>query len=307
MITKVKSQLLSTSFDGQNEWVHNNTFDDLTVRKPPSQLLKWIGNKQRYARIIADTFPKKYNRYFEPFVGAGAVLGAMSPREGIAGDVLKPLIDMWILVQRDPKKLYIHYKTKWESYINNRKGVYVETLKNFNNNQNPLDFVFLSRTCYGGVVRFTKLGKMSTPLGPHNAIPPESFKERLILWRDRIKNTTFYNSSFEETMKMVDKGDVVYCDPPYVDSQAILYGAQAFRIEKLYKEIKKCKSRGAKIALSIDGHKKSGSKIVDLNIPTGIFEREVLISGGSSMLKRFQKKDEIMIGEDIKERLLLTW
>ncbi len=276
-------------------------------RIAPPQLLKWIGNKQKSSTYIASIFPESYNRYFEPFLGSGAILGAMGPHEGIAGDVLKPLIDMWILLQNEPERLYKHYKKLWEAYIDDPEGVYNKVLASFNKNHNPLDFAFLSRTCYGGVVRFTKQGKMSTKVGPHRAISPQSFGERMTLWRNRVKHTKFYCASYQETMAMAKEGDIIYCDPPYVDTQAILYGAQEFKLKDLFKEIEKAKRKGAKIALSIDGHKKSGSKVIELDTPDGLFERELLINNGSSMLKRFQKKDEVMIGEDVHDRLLLTW
>ena len=67
------------------------------------------------------------------------------------------------------------------------------------------------------------------------------------------------------------------------------------------------KEKNIKIALSIDGKKKSGAKTVKLNIPEGLFEREIYIDSGSSMLKRFQSSGSQMVGEDVAERLLLTW
>ncbi|MES2202836.1 MAG: Dam family site-specific DNA-(adenine-N6)-methyltransferase [Patescibacteria group bacterium] len=282
-------------------------FDFDIERKPPKQLLKWIGNKQRFAEQIASILPKEYNRYIEPFVGSGAVLGAMAPKKGVAGDALKPLIEMWKLIQQEPEKVYKHYEVTWNDFAKDREIVYKRILASFNTNPNPLDLVFISRSCYGGVVRFTKQGKMSTPLGPHRPIPPEAFKERVDLWRSRIQNTVFTHASYQETMSDAGDGDIVYCDPPYVDSQAILYGAQAFSLNDLWESISKAKSRGARVALSIDGHKKSGAKVVELDIPQGLFETQLLIDGGSSMLKRFQKKDQVMTGEDVRDRLLLTW
>lgn len=295
-------------FDNQDNssiWAIQNysKFD----RVPPKQLLKWIGNKQRFASDIAKVFPTQYNTYFEPFLGSGAVLGAIAPEKGIASDILKPLIDMWNILKTDPQSLFDHYKSSWGKYMNDPKGTYTQILKSYNDNPNPLDFVFITRSCYGGVIRFTKQGKMSTPIGPHKPISPESFKERMILWRNRIYNTTFIHSSFENVINQAGLDDIVYCDPPYVDSQAILYGAQAFKLSNLWEAINGAKERGAKIALSIDGHKKSGTKVIHLNTPKGLFKRELFIEGGSSMLRRLQKTGEIMIGEDVHDRLLLTW
>lgn len=295
-------------FEYHNEDIWKiSTYDPTPPKVPPKQLLKWVGNKQRFATQIASVFPSNFNTFYEPFVGSGAVLGALGPKRAFAGDILRPLIEMWKILQTNPQELYDHYEKCWLSYMKDPKTTYKEILDSYNTNPNPLDFVFISRSCYGGVIRFTKLGKMSTPIGPHTPISPASFKERMKLWRTRVQHTKFLNTSFEETLTGVSEGDIIYCDPPYVDSQAILYGAQAFKLPQLWEEIEKCKYKGAKIALSIDGHKKSGMKVVQLDIPKGLFERELLISGGSSMLKRLQKKDEIMVGEDVDDRLLLTW
>jgi DNA adenine methylase len=59
-------------------------------------------------------------------------------------------------------------------------------------------------------------------------------------------------------MDQAKEGDLVYCDPPYLDTQAIIYGAQEFKISNLLDVIARCKSRGVYVALSIDGTKRSG-------------------------------------------------
>ena len=108
-------------------------------------------------------------------------------------------------------------------------------------------------------------------------------------------------------MKMAKRGDLIYCDPPYSHSQSILYGAQAFELKQLLKTIEGCKTRGAYVALSIDGTKRSGNLICDLPIPDGLFEREVFVNVGRSMLKRFQMNGQTLEGEVVADRLLLTY
>ena len=56
-------------------------------------LIKFIGNKARFAEHICLTFPRDYGTYFEPFVGSGAVLGCLAPKRVVASDVIKPLIE----------------------------------------------------------------------------------------------------------------------------------------------------------------------------------------------------------------------
>lgn len=279
----------------------------LLPTKPKGQLLKWVGNKYRYAHTITSFFPARYNKYIEPFVGTGAVLATLAPKRAIAGDVLTPLIDLLRLLQNEPQTLINYYAKVISSFNQDRKKIYAEILKRYNASPNGLDLLVLSRTCYGGVVRFTKEGTMSTPIGPHKPMSPEAFAAIVLEWRERLKNTFFLNKPFTETISMAAEGDLVYCDPPYIDSQSILYGAQSFDFAELIEQIQRCKNRGINVALSIDGKKKSGSKTIKIEIPPGLFEREVYLSGGSSMLKRFQSEGREMVGEDIHERLLLTW
>ena len=274
---------------------------------PKGQLLKWIGGKQRSAAAIASFLPTSFGRYIEPFVGGGAVLGAIAPERGLACDILEPLVDLWKLVQDSPGDLAAQYRRLWTAYRDDRATIYRETLARYNATPNASDLLFLCRTCYGGVVRFTKKGTMSTPLGPHLAIPPESMARRISDWRPRIEHTAFIHSSFEDTMSEARNNDVIYCDPPYVYAQAILYGAQSFDLEKLWRAIEVAQRKGAKVALSLDGYKRSGDLQLLLNVPDGLFAREVILHKGGSMLKRFQRRDSDVKDEHVGDRLLLTW
>lgn len=275
--------------------------------KPPKQLLKWVGNKQRYAPIITSYFPPDFKNYFEPFLGSGAIMGALAPEQGIAGDILNPLIEIWKMVQKSPRQLLSSYRERWDRYMRNPEEGYYGVRESFNQSPNPEDLFFLSRSCYGGIVRFTKAGTMSTPIGPHKPVNPDKVGERIYEWADRISGVDFRCQNFSETIGLAAKGDLVYCDPPYVHSQAILYGAQDFLLHDLFVAIQEAKERGAKVALSIDGSKKSGQFLANFDIPEGLFETEVNIDCGRSMLRRFQRRGENLHDELVADRLLLTW
>ena len=272
-------------------------------------LLKWIGSKQRVAHEIISYFPIEFGTYFEPFLGSGGILGTLIPKVAIASDSFQPLIEIWQTLKHSPKKLKDWYRERWEKMANGDKvKVYEQIKASYNQNPNGADLLFLTRSCYGGVVRFRKAdGYMSTPCGIHDPISPESFSRRVDEWHKRISGTTFLPLEFEEAMSTAKSGDLVYCDPPYSYSQAILYGAQAFSLEHLLYVIEKCKSRGVYVAMSIDGTKRSGNMICDLPIPSGLFEHEILIDIGHSMLKRFQMNGKTLEGEKVSDRLLLTY
>lgn len=273
------------------------------------QLLKWIGNKQRFAHEIVGNFPERFGSYFEPFVGSGAVLGTLAPEHGVASDVIEPLVGLWQHVASDPETVKRWYAERWNRMLRaSKEEVYEEVKASFNVKQNPADFVFLSRACYGGVIRFRQSdGYMSTPCGVHSPIPPRSFDHRVELWHNRVRNTRFVLSDFEAVMEEAMAGDVVYCDPPYSHSQAILYGAQRFDLRRLIAAIERCKSRGVCVLLSIDGTKRSGNLLCDIPIPDGLFEQEAFVNCGRSMLRRFQMRGESLEGEVVRDRLLMTY
>lgn len=157
-------------------------------------------------------------------------------------------------------------------------------------------------------MRFRKQdGHMSTPCGVHAPISPSSFAQRAREWHQRCRFTEFIHADYEHVMERAKKGDLVYCDPPYVDSQTILYGAQKFCISRLFDVIRRCKLKGVRVALSIDGTKRSGNRICNVSIPDDLFETEALVNCGRSMLRRFQMAGRTLENEIVSDRLLLTY
>lgn len=273
------------------------------------QLLKWIGNKHRFAREIASFFPKDFKVYREPFLGSGAVLGTLAPEKAVGSDSFVPLIEIWNLLKRAPDLLKKCYEERWHSMMSGDKVKEYERIKSsYNARPNAADLLFLSRACYGGVVRFRKVdGYMSTPCGIHDPIPPASFARRVDEWHERTNGATFLRQPYEEAMEAASKGDLIYCDPPYTFTQSILYGAQSFDLVNLFRVIGDCKKRGVHVALSIDGTKRSGSMVCDVQIPSDLFDREIMIHCGRSMLKRFQMNGRTLEAEVVHDRLLLTY
>lgn len=270
-------------------------------------LIKFIGNKTKFAEHICSHFPKDYGTYYEPFIGSGAVLGYLAPKHAVASDVIKPLVDLWKLVQKNPKELIDSYAENHGQFQSGDKlAVYEDIKARFNHQHNPHDFLFISRTCYGGVIRFRKDGYLSTPIGPHNPIPPSEFAIRAMEWSHVVRNTEFVYGDYADILNRAGNHDIVYCDPPYVDSQKIIYGAQDFTLERLFSDLVQAKARGAFVALSIDGIKKSGSREISIVPPAGLFESEGYISLGGSMLKRFWRDGMNVHDEHVKDRLLIS-
>lgn len=274
-----------------------------------TQLLKWVGNKQKQADAIIANFPKRFGTYFEPFLGSGGVLGVLAPKTAVASDTFAPLVEIWQTLHHDKRALKRQYAERYALIAAlGKKGAYERVLASYNAQPNGADLLFLCRACYGGVVRFRKNdGFMSTPVGAHAPVPPESFEKRVDIWHARTQGARFLHLDFAEAMSQARRGDLIYCDPPYADSQTILYGAQAFSLPRLFESIAACKARGVYVVLSIDGKKYSGRKVCDIPIPEGLFEREKFVSVGRSMLKRFQMDGLSLEDHEVQDRLLLTF
>lgn len=273
-----------------------------------TQLLKWVGNKQRFAHEIISYFPERFGTYHEPFLGSGAVLGVLAPNRAEAADSFAPLIGIWQALREDPGIVKTWYRERWIESQDGDKVTQYEAIKaRYNADANPADFLFLTRAAYGGVVRFRKKdGYMSTPCGAHRPIHFDAFARRVDAWAARVRGTAFFHREYAASLDRAQAGDVVYCDPPYSHSQAILYGAQGFDLDDLFRAIERAKARGAFVALSLDGSKKSGATDCDYDFPPSLFAHQVPVNCGRSMLKRFQMEGKTLEGEIVTDRLLLT-
>lgn len=153
-------------------------------------LLKWIGNKQRFASTIVANMPAAFNNYYEPFLGSGAVLAELLLQDDTSlyphfahaygSDILPFLIDIFRSIKDNPNEIVEYYSKEISAYYENPEEQYEAIRDRFNQNHNAFDFCLLSRTCYSGVIRFRKAdGYMSTPRGPHNPINPNALQIEL--------------------------------------------------------------------------------------------------------------------------------
>src|SRR5438445_5099271 len=93
-----------------------------------TQLLKWVGSKQRYAHEIVSYFPKDFGRYFEPFLGSAGVLATLAPEKAIASDVFGPLIHIWQSLHDSPHVIRLT-KTPRRSSMARRNSISKSSLR----------------------------------------------------------------------------------------------------------------------------------------------------------------------------------
>jgi DNA adenine methylase len=73
------------------------------VRAPLEPLIKWPGGKRALLKYLIPLIPEKYDRYFEPFLGGGALFFALRPSQAILSDKNHDLMNCYIQLRDQPE------------------------------------------------------------------------------------------------------------------------------------------------------------------------------------------------------------
>lgn len=194
-----------------------------TNNKLVAPVVKWVGGKRQLLPEIKKYSPKKYNTYFEPFVGGGAVLFELQPKNAIVNDINKELINLYSVIQNNVDDL-IEKLSDTESYSNTSDCYYrVRELDREPQKYNKMTGVdraarilYLNKTCYNGLYRVNSMGEFNSPFGSYkNPNIVNSITLKAVSKYFNESNIKFLNGDFEKTVKMAKKDDFVYFDPPY--------------------------------------------------------------------------------------------
>ena len=272
-----------------------NTNGKKIVIKP---VIKWSGSKRSQATEIMKYIPEQYETYYEPFVGGGSILYALSPQKAVCGDICEPLIKLWNEIKNNPYQLADEYCVRWERLQNEGADAYYSIRDHFNDTNNPYDLMFLSRTCINGLIRFNRDGMFNSPF--HHKRPginPESLKKIILDWSEHIKHVSFNACDYKKTTSEAKEGDFVYLDPPYFHTSGMYYGLNTIDFEDFFRFLKYLNDKGVKYMLSFDG--KRGEKDRTVEIPSELYERHFLIPSGNSSFERIVKGEKKFVYESI--------
>lgn len=258
-------------------------------------VIKWSGSKRVQAFDLVSLFPKFY-KYYEPFLGGGSVLYALNPETAICGDICKPLIELWILIQKNPNKLINSYRGDWLRLQNEGYEIYYEIRDRFNKTPNPEDLFFLSRTCVNGLIRFNKDGKFNNSLHhTRRGVHPDKAEEIILKWSDVINNVEFIHADYKESTKTATCEDFVYLDPPYFNTKGRYFGKIDY--EEFIYFIEDLNERKIKFILSYDGMRGNSNYLKDL--PKHLYKRHLLLESGNSPFRKVMCKKYEMVKESV--------
>jgi DNA adenine methylase len=183
-------------------------------------LIKWAGGKKQLLEQFKKFFPKKIERYFEPFVGGGTVAffllkDHLEIKKIYLSDINQELIITYNAVKNNIENLVNllkKYKLKHDKEFYYK--IRAEDVKKLTPVQIAARFIYLNRTCFNGLYRVNSKGGFNVPIGSYQnptICNEEDLREiSKLLQKDDIVVAQFYDA-----VKKAKKGDFVYFDPPY--------------------------------------------------------------------------------------------
>lgn len=182
-----------------------------------TKLVPWIKS------ILTNDFD---GTWIEPFMGTGVVAFNVAPKKAILADTNPHLINFYTQIANDKINPGV-VKTflQKEGKILSEKGEdhYYYIRDRFNSEKNPLDFLFVNRAGFNGMIRFNRKGGFNIPF----CRKPDRFAQAYVTkitnqvaWVSSViwsGNYQFICQDFKETIKLASKNDVIYADPPYIE------------------------------------------------------------------------------------------
>lgn len=170
--------------------------------------------------------------WIEPFLGTGAVAFNAAPRRALVADTNKHLIDFYVAVQSGeitPRSARLYLESEGARLQEKGESHFYEIRGRFNSDGDPMDFLFLNRACFNGMIRFSRKGKFNVPF----CRKPDRFRPAYITkivhqieWLSHVIRSgdwTFLNSDWRPILDSANQNDFVYLDPPYVGRHTDYY------------------------------------------------------------------------------------
>ena len=183
---------------------------------------KWTGGKRQLLPVIRELMPKKYNRYFEPFVGGGALFFDLAPKDAVINDFNAELINCYQQIKDNPQelieilKVHQEYNSK-EYYLDLRSADRDERIDMMSEVQRAARILYMLRVNFNGLYRVNSKNQFNVPYGRYKN--PKIVDEELISAISVYINNNQLEikvGDFEKAIVDVRTGDFVYFDPPYI-------------------------------------------------------------------------------------------
>ena len=186
-----------------------------------SPFLKWAGGKRQLLAQIRERMPREYNRYYEPFIGGGAVVFDLLPENALINDINEALINAYVQI-RENVDSFLDNINRIDSAIGEDGKAYYYSMRNlYNMKLEKMEydielaalFVFLNKHCFNGLYRVNSKGLFNVPYNNSKRVSCD--EESIRMTSDYLKRVTITTGYFEDACRNAGRGDFVFLDSPY--------------------------------------------------------------------------------------------
>lgn len=183
--------------------------------------VKWAGGKRQLIPQIRERMPKKYEDYYEPFVGGGAVIFDLLPANALINDINKALINTYRQIRDIPEKFIADVNRLDKEMPEDGRAYYYSLRELYNDklmkSEYDLElaslFVFINKHCFNGLYRVNGKGLFNVP---YNNSRRASIDEEAIMETSKyLKDVKIVDGDFEEACEDAKRGDFIFLDSPY--------------------------------------------------------------------------------------------
>lgn len=188
--------------------------------------VKWAGGKRQLLPQIKERMPEKFNNYYEPFVGGGAVTFELLPANALINDINKALINAYRQICNAPEAFLKAVNKLDEEMLGKRtevlcKEYYYSLREHYNDKLMKAEydvelaalFVFINKHCFNGLYRVNGKGLFNVPY--NNSRRASVDKDVIMAISEYLQGVTIIDGDFESACKDAKKGDFVFIDSPY--------------------------------------------------------------------------------------------
>lgn len=197
--------------------------DKEKVFVPP---IKIQGIKTKLVPFIKQNLDINKNTiWIEPFMGSGVVGFNLAPEKAVFSDINPHIINFYNCIKSGKITSYIvrgFLEEESQRLINGDIDYYYTVRERFNKYHEPLDFLFLNRSCFNGMIRFNKNNEFNVPYCHKAGRFSKAYITKIVNQVKFIEEKIYYNDwqficqSFDKTLLSIGENTFIYCDPPYI-------------------------------------------------------------------------------------------
>ena len=266
--------------------------------------VKWAGGKRQIIDKLKKYIPEEYNTYYEPFVGGGALLFELAPKNAVINDFNEELMNVYTCIKDSDKfekmckELNHHEAEHSEEYYYKVRNIDRDRKKydKLADYKKAARTIYLNKACFNGLYRVNSKNEFNVPFGKKEHVNTyEGQNLGIICGYLNFNNVKILSTDFEDAVRDAKEGDFIYFDPPYDSDKEIFtsYTNEGFgkeEQERLAKVFKDLDSRGCYVMLSNHNTKLINELYKDYNIHIIEAKRNINSNG-----KKRGKVEEVII------------